>query len=205
LLLCFEKIKIKLSRKIHETKIQDIRISWQIIVLHQKKRTSKFVKFIENHIMTESELYQKWLDKLEQFCASQERCNFDVRTKMIKLKVPENDHKHIIEKLTTDGFINEERFTKSFVRGKINYKKDGKTKIRYKLIQKQIPAQIIQTVLADFQDEIYTENIERLVERKWVQFIQKNEKAKAKEKLINYMRGKGYSYNEIQVVFRTLE
>jgi regulatory protein len=155
--------------------------------------------------MTESELYQKWLDKLEQFCASQERCNFDVRTKMIKLNVPENDHKHIIEKLTTDGFINEERYTKSFVRGKINYKKDGKTKIRYKLIQKQIPAQIIQTVLADFQDEIYTENIERLVERKWVQLIQKNEKTKAKEKLINYMRGKGYSYNEIQVVFRTLE
>jgi SOS response regulatory protein OraA/RecX len=31
------------------------------------------------------------------------------------------------------------------------------------------------------------------------------QKAKAKEKLINYMRGKGYSYNEIQVVFRTLE
>lgn len=204
-MLCFEKIKINFSRRIHETKIQDIRVSWQIIVLYEKKRTSKFVEFIENQIMTESELYQKWLDKLEQFCASQERCNFDVRAKMIKLKVPENDHKRIIEKLTIDQFINEERYTRSFVRGKINYKKDGKTKISYKLIQKQIPAQIIQTVLADFQDEIYTKNIESLIEKKWVQLIQKNEKAKAKEKLINYMRGKGYSYNDFQAIFRTLE
>ena len=205
MLSCFEKTKIKMSRKIHETKIQDIRVSRQIIVLQQKKRTSKFVNFIENQYMVESELYLKWLDKLEQYCASQERCNFDVRTKMMKLKVAENDYNRIIEKLTLDGFINEERFARSFVRGKINYKKDGKTKIRYKLNQKHIPSQIIETVLADFQDEIYMQNIERLVERKWIQLIQKNEKTKAKEKLINFMRGKGYSYNDIQGICRTLE
>ena len=63
--------------------------------------------------------------KIAKFCAYQERCHQEVRDKLFSFGLLPNDVEEIIFELIQEDFINEERFTKAFVRGKFNYKKWG--------------------------------------------------------------------------------
>ena len=76
--------------------------------------------------------------KIAKFCAYQERCHQEVRDKLFSFGLLPNDVEEIIFELIQEDFINEERFTKAFVRGKFNYKKWGRIKITQELKRRKI-------------------------------------------------------------------
>ena len=61
--------------------------------------------------------------KLENYCAYQERCHKEVRAKLKSMRmIPEAIDKIMVH-LINHNFLNEERFAKTFVRGKFRIKK----------------------------------------------------------------------------------
>ena len=75
---------------------------------------------------------------IRNYCAIQERCIFDVRTKLQKWGIPYKHIRKIIEELIHHNFINESRYAKTFCRGKFNIKKWGRMKIIYEMKKKNI-------------------------------------------------------------------
>ncbi|MDC1230189.1 RecX family transcriptional regulator, partial [bacterium] len=67
--------------------------------------------------------------KLENYCAYQERCHKEVRSKLMEMRMIPQVVDTIIVHLITHNFLNEERFAKSFVRGKFRIKKWGKVRL----------------------------------------------------------------------------
>jgi regulatory protein len=65
-------------------------------------------------------------NKLRHYCAYQERCHEEVRTKLLSLKIYGSDLEEIINKLIEDDFLNEERFAKAYAGGKFRIKKWGR-------------------------------------------------------------------------------
>jgi regulatory protein len=153
--------------------------------------------------MNEEE-YFKWLDKLETYCAYQERTKQDVFQKMNRMKLPESIQQRIIKSLLEDQFLNEERYIKMFINAKINLKRDGLQKIKYALRKKQVDLKLVEGILKDYQNENYVENIRSLVIKKWEILKLKHEPRVSKEKLIRYMLGKGYQYDDFKALIGKL-
>ena len=145
-----------------------------------------------------NEEYQKWLEKLENYCAYQERCISEVKTKMYSLKIPTLHSLSLLESLIENKFLEEERYVRAFMRSKVSFKKDGLEKIRFGLMKKGIKDEDIKLVFEELDSETYASNLNSLIEKKWTSLLLKNEKQEAKAKLIRYLLAKGYKYDEFK-------
>lgn len=148
--------------------------------------------------------FSVWLDKLERYCSFQERCTSEVEQKMNLLKIEVEFKPKLIEELKNSKFLDDKRYTSFYIRAKVRIKRDGVNKIKSALFQKRIPESIINEVMAEIDREIYSENIEKLIEKKWSQLFPKNEYQDAKVKLIRYLMTKGYKYDEFNSYLKLL-
>ncbi|MBP5584331.1 MAG: RecX family transcriptional regulator, partial [Bacteroidales bacterium] len=81
-----------------------------------------------------------------------ERNEQDVQKKLKLWEISENESRKIVARLQEEGFISQERYLKSYIRGKFVYNKWGKIKIRYALLQKGFKESVITPILNDFFD-----------------------------------------------------
>ena len=99
------------------------------------------------------------LDKMAKYCAYQERCIKEVSDKLKTFEISSKDREDILNYLIDNRFVNNERFVKAFVRGKINQSGWGLNKIRYHLMQKGIDKEIIDEALEAFDQEVYRQRL----------------------------------------------
>ncbi|MCF8296478.1 MAG: RecX family transcriptional regulator [Saprospiraceae bacterium] len=150
--------------------------------------------------LTSEEIVQK----LQRFCAYQERCVFDIKTKLFDLKVPKYKHDEIIDKLIDDDFLNEERFTEIFIRGKLNQKKWGRVKIIFALKQKHIPDSLIKLKIAEIDKNQYSKILKDVILKK-KSLLEKKETENLKTKLAAYASSKGFESDLIWEVINELD
>ena len=140
------------------------------------------------------------LKKLQKYCAYQDRCHQEVRAKLLSLKIYGDDLEEIMTELISDNFLNEERFARSFARGKFRIKKWGKIKIEQALKQRTISSYCIQQAMQEIDEEGYVEGLKALIEKKKNTEKEEN-KFKLKNKLAQYAIRRGF---ETQLVWQIL-
>lgn len=147
--------------------------------------------------MTSTEI----LSKIERYCAYQDRCTQEVLTKLRSWQIEEQEQRQVLQILKNDGFVDDERYVQSFIRGKINTKQWGVQKIRLGLIQKGISKELIDKYIEEINPQQYTDNIQTVL-RKWTQshgpITQENI-----TKLYRHLLSKGYTYEEIKRELKT--
>ncbi|MDO4229329.1 MAG: regulatory protein RecX [Capnocytophaga sp.] len=129
--------------------------------------------------------------KLEAFCAYQERYHKEVINKLQQMRMIPLAIDEIVVHLIQNGFLNEERFAKSFARGKFRYKKWGRVRIKQELKHRGLSVYVIQSALEEIDDEEYIEVFEALAEKKQAEIKEKN-LYKAKRKLADYLLYRGW-------------
>lgn len=143
------------------------------------------------------------LDKMAKYCAYQERCVKDVRDKLKTFDIPEEEKTKILDYLLDNRFVNDERFAKSFVRGKINQSGWGVNKIRFHLIQKGIDKDIIDEAIGQTDNEVYRQRLIEILKAK-SKTIKANSDFEKKRKLAAYAMQKGFEGNLIWEVLKDL-
>jgi regulatory protein len=128
---------------------------------------------------------------MAKFCAYQERCVKDVRDKLKTFDIPEEEKTKILDYLLDNRFVNDERFAKSFVRGKVNQSGWGINKIRFHLIQKGIAKDIIDEVLGQTDEEVYRLRLIEILKTKSKTVKAENDFEK-RRKLAAYAMQKGF-------------
>jgi len=136
------------------------------------------------------------MPKLEKYCAFQERCVSEVKTKLTRLNVPREYWESLLTHLQENGFVNEERFTELFVRSKIRQKGWGPVKIRMELRKKSIADSMIDNYLSDFQPEDQNELLLSWL-RKKLKTLTKDEPLKQREKLVRFGISKGFETGKV--------
>ena len=99
------------------------------------------------------------LDKMAKYCAYQERCVKDVKDKLKTFDIPQESKDEILDYLLDNRFVNDERFARSFVRGKLNQSGWGVNKIRFHLMQKGITKETIDEALGQTDEEVYKQKL----------------------------------------------
>jgi regulatory protein len=131
------------------------------------------------------------IQKLEKYCAYQERCTSEIIAKLRYWKVNEKHFDSIIAKLKEENFLDEVRFAKAYTRGEFHSNKWGKRKIFFELNHKNIPDVVIQAGLDDIDEEEYRQVLTDLITKKNIEL--KNKKSlNIRGKIINFAQGKGY-------------
>lgn len=145
--------------------------------------------------------YEEALLKAERYCAYQERCTYEVLSKLEELHVSDNHIKNILEHLHENDFLNEERFAKSFVRGKFRIKHWGRIKIKQELRKKRLADSIIKLALQEIDAEQYIQTLKSIAVKKNKE-IKESNKLLHQQKLIRFLSSKGY---EQDLVFDTIK
>ncbi|MBT8316736.1 MAG: RecX family transcriptional regulator [Lutibacter sp.] len=140
---------------------------------------------------------------LEHFCAYQERCHKEVEQKLYDLKMIPEAKEQIILHLLQHNFLNEERFSKAFVRGKFTIKKWGRIKIVNELKFRNISSYNIKTALKEINEDDYLNVLLQLAEKK-LTLIKETNSFKKKNKLSTYLVSKGFETNLVYTVSNSL-
>ena len=129
--------------------------------------------------------------KMEHYCAYQERCHQEVVEKLKGMNmIPEAIDK-IVGHLIQENYLNEERFAKSYARGKFNIKKWGRNRIVRELQLRQISAFNIKSALKEINDGDYLDTLEELAQKRLDQIKETNIQ-KRKKKLADYLLYRGW-------------
>ena len=131
------------------------------------------------------------LTRLKNYCSVQERCQQEVIQKMRVWGTKKALQEHILELLIQEEYINEERYAKSFCRGKFNIKKWGKLKIIHELKRKNISEACINIGLKEIKTSDYKKELERQYQKKKTSTEEKDCLIKNK-KIAIFLINKGY-------------
>ncbi|AYN05980.1 regulatory protein RecX [Flavobacterium sp. 140616W15] len=144
------------------------------------------------------------LQKLEHFCAYQERCHDEVISKLYSLKMTSDEIDAIVVQLITDNFLNETRFACIFAQGKHRIKQWGKIRIVNELKARHITSTNINLALAGISNEEYLETFENLTQKYW-NSMQENNQLKKRKKFCDYILRRGYESNMVYEKVKELE
>lgn len=131
------------------------------------------------------------LNKLRHYCAYQERCHEEVRTKLLSLKVYGDALEEIINKLIEEDFLNEERFAKAYAGGKFRMKKWGRGKIIQGLKARKISDYCIKQGMTEIPDDDYHKTLQSLV-KSTIKKYHTGNVFETKSKTANYLISRGY-------------
>ncbi|MBC7654580.1 MAG: RecX family transcriptional regulator [Oligoflexus sp.] len=148
--------------------------------------------------------YKTALQKAEAFCAYQERSQYEVRGKLISLKIYYEELENIILNLIETGFLNEERFSNAYARGKLRIKSWGKNKIKQGLKLKQVSAPLIKKALQNLDGDEYLEKLIGVLEKK-APLIKEKQRFKRNYKLCQYAMSRGFEQDLIFLVLNDRE
>ena len=103
----------------------------------------------------------------------------------------------IVGHLIEENYLNEERFAKSYARGKFNIKKWGKNRIKNELKLRDISKFNIQLALKEIDEQDYFATLDLLAKKRLSQLSETN-KARKRKKLSDYLLYRGW---ESQLVY----
>ncbi len=168
----------------------------------QNKKTEIKLATKKNQHNTTSFIVNEIREKLAKYCAYQDRCHWEVENKMKEFNLIPEAWDEIIIYLIQHNFLNEERFAKSFARGKFNQKNWGRIKIRSELKKRKIPPKLIETGLNEIDENDYLKTLQNLFEKKKESLKNERESFKKKAKIRNYLLQKGFESEIIAELLR---
>ena len=101
-------------------------------------------------------------------------------------------------------FVNDERFAKSFVRGKINQSGWGLNKIRFHLVQKGIAKETIDEALEQTDKEVYRQRLMDILKTK-SKTVKAESDFEKKRKLAAYAMQKGFEASLVWEVLKEFQ
>ena len=141
------------------------------------------------------------LEKATHYCAYQERCHQEVERKLKDWNVDPELHDAILSDLSQQIFLNEERYSSRYVKGKVNIKKWGRYKIKLELKSRQVSDYSINKALKEIDEEKYILNLQELLEKK-SKSVKGTSAFEIRTKIFQYILSKGY---EAELINEQLE
>jgi regulatory protein len=142
-------------------------------------------------------------EKVRRFCAYQERCVSEVRQKLKVWQLGKSKEDLIIDELIDEGYLDEERFVRTFVAGKFRFKSWGRIKIRYALREKRVHESLVEAAIKEIDEEAYLAALEKILQKKRTE-LAKTEKDKHQQtdSLARYAMGRGF---EPELVWKAMK
>jgi regulatory protein len=138
--------------------------------------------------------FGKWFDKVLNLLSFRLRSEWELRDYLRRKDCPPEITERILNKLSINGYVNDEQFAKRWVENRRLLKATSRRKLMVELKQKRIPSEIINKVLSsDKENTDEREVLRELVEKKRSRYPDRT-------KFMQYLARQGYGYDDIKSV-----
>ena len=134
--------------------------------------------------------------KAEAYCWVAEHCRAEVMTKLYQWGVQAASIETVVSRLEKEGFVDNLRYAKAFVRDKYRFNQWGRIKILQALRQKQVSSTDISLAMEEIDEEEYADILDHLLAKKQ-KTIKVGNAYERNGKLIRFAVGRGYEMNEV--------
>ena len=135
--------------------------------------------------------------RLSALCARGEHCQQEMLDKMRRWGVDEAAQASVMQRLSSERYVDDERFCRAFVRDKIKYDKWGRRKVEQALWLKHIDADTSRRVLDEIDDDEYISTLRPLLQQK-----RRSTRAASdyelRQKLMKWALGRGFGMDIIR-------
>lgn len=107
------------------------------------------------------------MNRAAALCARSEQAPADVREKLIKWGLNSHQASQVLSQLTVQGFIDEGRYARAFVKDRFAFNGWGRIKIAHQLRMKGVAGNIIGQAMAVIDESQYQERLAQLLQAKW--------------------------------------
>ena len=147
--------------------------------------------------MTKEKTEQEAYLQLAAACAQAEHCEQEMRDKMKRWGMAPEAQSRVVERLTKERYIDNERYARAFVKDKVRYNKWGRRKVQQALWMKRIDDDIQQRVLDEIDDEEYLKVLVPLLKQKRKSIKAAND-YELNQKLVRFALSRGFDYGIIR-------
>jgi regulatory protein len=144
------------------------------------------------------------LQKLEYYCAYQERCHVEVNEKLRSFHLTTNEIDVVMVRLIENNYLNEERFACVFSISKFHQKHWGKIRIKNELKARKISDFLITKAIKEIPYEEYQNTFDIISEKHWESITEKNA-LKKRKKFCDYLLRKGWESDWVYEKVKELE
>ena len=134
---------------------------------------------------------------LATLCAQAEHCQWEMTEKMRRWELSEEAQARIMERLTKERYVDDERFARAFIKDKVRYNKWGRRKVEQALWQKHIAEDIRQQTLDEVSNEEYLDVLKPLIKQKRKTIKAKND-YEINQKLMRFALSRGFTFDIIR-------
>lgn len=136
------------------------------------------------------------LQRLMAICSRKETSEWEVLKKLSTWKVDPEKHQGILNDLTKQGFVNNQRFAIAFARDKARFNKWGPRKIEQALSLQKVDPTTIKEALQEVEEVQGAEVLRDLLKRK-ASSVKWENKNDLKVKLIRFGLSRGFDYSSV--------
>ncbi|GAA0366063.1 RecX family transcriptional regulator [Bacillus horti] len=176
------------------------------ILISQRLQKGKEITASELDVITAEEQYKKAERAAYHYLSYRPRTRKEIKDSLLRKDVEAGIVEQILDKLETEGYINDLDFALRWVSERIQLKLKGPLVLKEELRQKGISSRDIAEALGQLEYEEQVDACMRLAEKKWDQVKKRyTEKREQKHKLMMYLQRRGFSFEVIQPVIQRLE
>ena len=124
-------------------------------------------------------------------CSRSEQCEADLRDKLSAWGIAQCDANAIIARLKAEGYIDEQRYARAFVRDKFRFGGWGRIKIAYALRHKRVGSDTIDAALGEIDETEYHEALRSALSDK-LRSCHAKEPLKLRAALYRFAASRGY-------------
>lgn len=128
------------------------------------------------------------LSRAQRYCATAERCTYEVSMLLGRLGATTEQTDAIIDKLQQQSYINDARYCQAFVHDKVAFQAWGRMKIIMGLRAKHLPDELIDNAIAAIDEQAYNANIRKLILSK---------RNQDRQKQLRFMLQRGYTFDDL--------
>jgi len=143
------------------------------------------------------------LKKMQRYCAYQERSHKEVRGKLLDLGIYGDDLEAILAELIADNFLNEERFARTYARGKFRMKQWGRRRILQELKFRDVSAYSTRKAMEEIPEADYLATLEEVIRKKY-NSIKETDNYKKRNKTAKYAISRGFEPNLVWETIKRL-
>lgn len=130
-------------------------------------------------------------NKAAALCSRCEYAASDIHTRLLKWGLAPQQAPAVLQRLTDEGFLNEQRFARAFVNDKFKFNGWGRMKIAYQLRAKGIAQDCIDEALTLIDDDTYEQTLLQLLTTK-ASTLRGKDPQQARAALLRFATGRGF-------------
>ena len=175
----------------------------QVITENELLLKKEMSQELYNKLVRDNKIYEL-MEMAVKYISIRLRSIKEIKDYLLKKGGSNNEVEDAVQKLIESGYLDDDRFTKAFIKDKLKFTTIGDYKIKMQLNKLGVSTSIIEDNMNKIDEHIIEEKIKKIIEKD-KKINKKYSGQILKNKIYNHLLNQGYSQEKIITIINTYD